>query len=464
MESYACQGNEIEERAGDRNSNVFTDSRESGASKQRTLQQTISKISSFKEGGDKYGKVTEAILFMICRDNQPISIVEDEGFRQFLKVVAPLYNVPSRRTIGSLIDKKYEAIKAIFEKVLSSIQYVCLTTDIWTETHQMRSFLGVTCHFISLSESAENESLTTKMELNTVTLGVYELNESHTGENLAQKLLEVCSDWSLKTDCITAVVTDGGSNIVSAVEKAFGKKKHTYCFAHLLNLMAQKSVDTVPDVVKIINDVKTIVKWFKQSVIASDELRKKTEHLGKKKLIQSVSTRWNSTYYMVERFLFLREIVASIVNFNTSAPQMPSARDLDFMREFCTLLRPIEFATKEASGDQFVTSSIVIPIVKLMRNKIREAICVSNLGKKLKESVLSEYNKRFGNLEHNHFLATGTILDPRFKTIHFEDKIAMGNAIRRLAVEIKQDVAESSECESGTNSSPHSAEGKQILA
>ena len=40
---------------------------------QNTLSESIKFISSFKEGGEKFSKVTEAILYMICRDIQPIS-------------------------------------------------------------------------------------------------------------------------------------------------------------------------------------------------------------------------------------------------------------------------------------------------------------------------------------------------------------------------------------------------------
>lgn len=241
---------------------------------QNTLSESIKFISSFKEGGEKFSKVTEAILYMICRDNQPISIVEDDGFRHLLKVTVPLYNIPSRKTIDVMIDTKYQYIKNIFKMEFTSVPYICLTTDIWTETHQTRSFLGVTAHFVSQPEN--------KMLLDSVTLGVYELSETHTADNIAEKLLLTCSDWGLKSEMISAVITDGASNMTSAVEKAFDKKKHSFCFAHLLNLMAQNSIESLPEVVNVVDEVKAIVTWFKHSVVGSDELRKRTEHLEKK--------------------------------------------------------------------------------------------------------------------------------------------------------------------------------------
>lgn len=181
---------------------------------QKTLKDSFTNVISFKDGGDMHSRVSQAILYMICRDSQPISIIEDEGFKHLLKVTAPLYTVPSRRTIDSMIDQKYETVAFMLKERLSNVANVCLTTDIWTETHQTRSFLGVTAHFI------EN------WVLESVILGVHELHENHTAQNLADHLTKTCSEWgfAFTPEKITAVVTDGGSNIVSAVEKAFGKK------------------------------------------------------------------------------------------------------------------------------------------------------------------------------------------------------------------------------------------------
>ncbi|GFT75202.1 hypothetical protein NPIL_58581 [Nephila pilipes] len=76
------------------------------------------------------------------------------------------------------------------------------------------------------------------------------------------------------------------------------------------------------------------------------------------------------TFYILQRFLDLREAVAGIVNFNKSTPQMPFAGDIEFLLKFDTLFKSIEFATTEATGERFVTSSTIIPIEKMMGNKI----------------------------------------------------------------------------------------------
>jgi len=75
------------------------------------------------------------------------------------------------------------------------------------------------------------------------------------------------------------------------------------------------------------------------SVVASDDLRKATK--GNGKLLQEVPTRWNSTFYMLERFICLKQNVNDIVQRYISAPDMLSAKELQ------DILRPVEAATKE---------------------------------------------------------------------------------------------------------------------
>lgn len=95
--------------------------------------------------------------------------------------------------------------------------------------------------------------------------------------------------------------------------------------------------------------------WFKHSTIASDEQRKKCN----KKLVQSVPTRWNSTYYMLKRFLELCPFVNELVNMYTSASNMLTVLEIEDIAQIVEIVQPLESATNEISEK----SSMAIPIL-----------------------------------------------------------------------------------------------------
>lgn len=267
-------------------------------------------------------------------------------------------------------------------------------------------------------------------KLESVMLGVTLLEERHTAEYLSEWLLQVCTQWEITKEQVIAVVTDNGANILKAVTDTFGKHKHLSCFAHTLNLVASNIIDKEPTVHAMCDKVKTLVTFFKHSVVAADELRKYTE----KKLIQSVPTRWNSTYFMLDRFIELSESVGAVLLKFPKSPSMLSASELQLARETVQVLKPVEAASKEACGQTYVTASKVIPLINCLKNKIEllELDLTTSAGIKLKEILLESFDKKFGKVECTTLLAISTILDPRFRKLHFHNPVAYSQAIQNI--------------------------------
>ena len=164
------------------------------------------------------------------------------------------------------------------------------------------------------------------------------------------------------------------TQILNTVNKVLGKNKHTPCFAHTINLVSE-SVIKHQSIEPLIIKVRNVVLWVKRSVIISDKLRKVQIKSGVtkgcvKKMVLDVKTRWNSTYYMLQRFIEMVNIISPITLQHITAPAMPTAIEINTIKQFIELLKPLEFLTREFSGDKYVTISKIIPMVKCLMSQV----------------------------------------------------------------------------------------------
>lgn len=139
-----------------------------------------------------------------------------------MKTLAPHYKVPSRFTIKRLINDKFDVIAATMRQKLAN-KKCTLTTDIWVDP-QTRKFLSLTVHFYDEDQDKFTFS---------GTIGVFMLEERHTGENIANELKSICLEWHICDQDVVAVATDNAANITLAVNIAFGKND-TYLVLHTL--------------------------------------------------------------------------------------------------------------------------------------------------------------------------------------------------------------------------------------
>jgi len=98
-------------------------------------------------------------------------------------------------------------------------------------------------------------------------------------------------------------VSDNAYNIQNALGQL--QFKHLGCFAHTLNLIVQSALKKEND---IIDKVKNICTHIRKSTNANNKLIAYQKSMGVNvplKVLQDVATRWNSTFYMLERFVQL---------------------------------------------------------------------------------------------------------------------------------------------------------------
>ena len=140
------------------------------------------------------------------------------------------------------------------------------------------------------------------MEKKDVMLCAWQFDESHNGENISAAILSHVRQWEIE-DKIVCVLRDNASNMVAAMNSA--DLKSLPCLAHSLQLIIKDGVLMQPAVRQLLAIARALVGHYHRSN-PSFQIFKKIQsqlNLPDHVLIQDVTTRWNSSYYMLERLV-----------------------------------------------------------------------------------------------------------------------------------------------------------------
>ena len=106
------------------------------------------KIDGFQQT-KKQKDCTEKLAWNICLDLQPISFVEDKGFKDFVNCLQSSFNIPDRWVIrNKIISDLYMTEKFNLQQKLNEIDTFAITLDHWTSTAQ-DEYMAITAHFLS---------------------------------------------------------------------------------------------------------------------------------------------------------------------------------------------------------------------------------------------------------------------------------------------------------------------------
>ena len=147
----------------------------------------------------------------------------------------------------------------------------------------------------------------------------------------------------------------------------------------------------------------------------------------KRMLVQDISTRWNSTFYMLERIYEQRSVLAIFVDDaeTTINIDLPTRQEWMLIGEIIQLLRPFEEITKGLSFHQSCISE-TIPACYAIKVTLNEKLghltesTAINIKRKLLSCIKLRFEStravaNFQNINRRPNLAIATFLDPRFK-------------------------------------------------
>ncbi|XP_065662875.1 zinc finger BED domain-containing protein 4-like [Hydra vulgaris] len=225
----------------------------SSSTKQPTKHQVFAKTRPLTPTDAKAIKITRLIAEMICTDNQPVSIVENPGFKRLLQFLEP-----------SSWQKK--------------ANHDSINTDMWSQQNK------ISCGVVPFPY------------------------EYYTATNLVNFMNESFERWGL-LEKLNVVVRDNARNIVSAME--VGKFTNIPCLAHTLQLVVKGGCLNNERISLLTATCRRIVGHFKHLVKSYKLLRQSQEILGlpKHSIIQDEPTRWISTFHMLNRLIEQKDAI-----------------------------------------------------------------------------------------------------------------------------------------------------------
>ena len=406
----------------------------SGNQPKLTEMATCRTVQKFERNSPKQREISEAMVKMIVKDIRPISIVENEGFRDLISLLEPRYTMVSRQHITRRILPEFlSRVQHSLDSLLVEVSSCNLTLDIWS-SRRMHAYIGISIHFV-----------TDGWKLLTYLLACSKMSGSHTADNIQSEYDSIVSKYNL-TGKVFKVVTDNASNMCAAfrgetslpgfdgVDSDIAEfldigsdsgsdssedttiesldeclrdlpigPERLACFAHTLQLCVKDGLKAATALRSAIQKVGKIVKHVKKSTLATE----KFETLFGKTLVSRNETRWNSQVKMVRRVL---EVDPSEVVDGEGL--VLTGHEKAILKEMVDVLEPFEEATDILQGD-YVSISFAIPCYfGLLKHLSSSGV---RYCKGLRTALKNSLTRRLGMICADPTYIVAAILDPRFK-------------------------------------------------
>ncbi|XP_044749613.1 zinc finger BED domain-containing protein 6-like [Coccinella septempunctata] len=369
-------------------------------------QKLMDSNSNEKISNERENKINLDLLEFCMGGFHPFSIVEERGFKKLCRWI-PGYELPTQETLSnSIMTEQYSKLhEKVYRQLTTEVKSICLTAEMWTSL-KTESYLALIGHYL-------NEELDQK----TLLLGCCQLPDT-SSTNIAEAIGKLVDKYHLRSK-VNFIITDNASNIVRAVKDEF-RWDHFCCYADSLNSIVKNALQHVEPQ---IDKVRKIVDHVNNSTSSSERLRKYQIQHGQdpKHLIQAVDTRWNSTFFMLKRFIELKDAVGSMLSRSVANPNelVMKKEDWQLCNELCQILSRFEELTRSMSEEKYATGSTIIPVTTWLKDVCRTFSAdknISSRSRKTAQLLGSGLRERFKHIEKKDYMfALNTFLDPRFK-------------------------------------------------
>lgn len=137
----------------------------------------------------------EAIAKMISVHEYSFRMVEHEWFNILMMCMNPLNQPIGRKAIRANCMRVFKKQKDVLKSALRNVDYISLTTDIWT-SNQTISYICVVAHYIDKN-----------WKMQTCVLAFMELDPPHSGHVIADAIFDCVTEWKIVNRVISITLT-----------------------------------------------------------------------------------------------------------------------------------------------------------------------------------------------------------------------------------------------------------------
>lgn len=211
-------------------------------------------------------------------------------------------------------------------------------------------------------------------------------------------------------DKVHVILRDNARNMVKAMADA--GLPSLGCMPQSLQLAIKDTMLSQCSVSDITAKGRRIVGHFRHSPLAYARLQSVQKQVVQpsKRLQQDVSTRWNSTYYMLCSLLEQNRALG-IYAADFELPATFTSFEWELIENITILLKPFEELTKEICSST-ASSADVIPSVMVLKRLLAKEAAADHGVKTTKATLLEAVTKRLADTDKEPLYGLATIIDP----------------------------------------------------